>query len=399
MLLAFIRKLALTNPRSIALLRHAPGVPVVQSSRDSLRQKLISTFRFPRALAVSLTVLLSGLAGYAHAARVTDIYQAEVPVRTQQPTQRDRAFQAALETVLIKATGSRDIVDQPAAKSLVASASRYVQQFGYRDTHPMSLWVQFDGVALQTALTDAGLPVWVDERPALLVWIAMQNQNKRYLIAEDSNVRARKIVQAVAKSRGVPAFLPLLDIEDRAKIGVADVLGGFDEVVKNASSRYAPDAVAIAAITGSAQGGWRAEWRLDYGGRPRTWTFQGNRLAAVLTAGIQAIADALGESLAVVENLRARGAVMLSVEGVDSLDDYARLQTYLDRLSLVQDYRLDSVAPGYARFLLRLSGDPATVGRVIGLGDVLEVAPKVIGSRSPVSTAGRNMPTLRYRLR
>lgn len=358
-------------------------------------------FRFLRVFSISLVILLGGFTGVTHAARVAGIYQAQVPVRMQAQTVRDRAFQTALKAVLIKATGSRDIVNQQTAKKLLASARRYVQQFGYRETKPMSLWVQFDGVGLQAALTEAGLPVWVDERPAVLAWIAVQNQDKRYLIAEDSVGRVRDIVQKVATSRGVPILLPLLDIEDRTKISAADILGGFDETVTDASARYAPDAVAIARVMGSTNNSWRAEWRLKHGGRSRAWTFQGDTLAMVLTQGLQAVADALGERLAVVENLRAQGAVRLLVEDVDSLDDYARLRAYLDHLSLIKAYRLDLVEPGYASFLLRLSGDPIAVERVISLGDVLEAAPRPesVAAQPLASVARQTMPTLHYRLR
>jgi hypothetical protein len=371
-----------------------------KSSRLNPLIKSYLVARLFHAWLILLAVLWIAVPGSARAVTVQGIYRADVPVETQEQPDREQAFKAALETVLIKATGHRGIVRQPAVQALVNSASRYVQQFGYRDTEPMTLWVQFDGAALRAALIDATLPMWSDERPAVLVWLAVEHRGDRYLIDEDSGKPARKIIQEVAAQRGVPVLFPLLDIEDRTRVSVVDVMAGFDDALIEASERYAADAVVIARVTGLRDNFWRAQWQLQFGGQSLAWTLEGASLEAMLTDGMHAVADALGERLAVVESTRAQGALLMSVEGVDSLEDYARLQAYLDNLALVQDYRTYRVEPGYASFWLRLSGDPADVRRVIGLGDVLSEAPAPESASSePDAVAARDEPpTLHFRL-
>lgn len=355
--------------------------------------------RIAHPLLLSVALLSADLAGYAHAAQAPGIYQAEAPVQTQAEGERDAAFKAALENVLIKVTGNRAVMNEPAAKDLALSASHYVQQYGYRERAPMMMWVKFDSAALQAALTQAGLPVWVDERPAVLIWLAVQHQNHRYLIDEDSRKGARQIIQNVAIERGLPMLLPLLDIEDRLKVGVADVLGGFDEAIIEASMRYGADAVAIAAVT-RFNGAWRAEWRLNYSGKLFNWSFDGVSLAAVLKRGMNAMADTLSQRLAVVESIGALGGLQVSVEGVNTLEDYARLQRYFANLSLLQGYRLVLAQPNHTVYQVRLSGDASDVGRVIALGDVLETAPlpeRAVSTRKAISVR-QKAPALHFRL-
>jgi uncharacterized protein len=362
-----------------------------------LRAHAVCLFLHP--LLLSLAILGVSLAGYAHAGQVSGIYQAKVPVQAQTQAARDAAFKAALETVLIKATGDRAIMNRPAAKDLQASASRYVQQYGYREIAPMMIWIKFDGAALQAALTQAGLPIWDDERPAVLIWLAVQQQNHRYLIGEDSRGSAYHIIHTVATERGLPILLPLLDLEDSSKISAADVLGGFDEAVTEASARYGADAVVMAAMAGFKRN-WRAEWRLSYGGQRLNWNFDGASLGAVLTKGMQAVADSLGQRLAVVESVRAHRGLQIRVEEVNTLEDYAKIQRYLDNISLVQDSRLNLAAPGYVVFWARLNGNPADLMRVIALGDVVEAAPppERLIAKPGVSNIRHQAPALHFRL-
>jgi hypothetical protein len=246
---------------------------------------------------------------------------------------------------------------------------------------------------VQAALTQAQLPVWVDERPAILLWLAIEGADERKLIAEDSSHPARKIVQSVAAQRAIPMLLPLLDIEDLSQVSITDVLGGFDGALVEASSRYGADAVAIARVTRIRNDKWHADWRLNSGGRTLQWSLEGVSLAAVLTEGVHALADTFGQRLAVIENMSAQGGLLVAVEDVDSLEDYARLRGYLDDLALVQAHRLHLVQPGYASFWLQTSGEPADVRRLISLGAVLDEMPA-----PPNRGVGDDSPTLHFRL-
>lgn len=351
-------------------------------------------------LLIPLAVVWISFAGYARAVEVQAMYRAEAPVATQDSAEREQAFRATLETVLIRASGRRDIVDQPKVKELLVSASRYVQQYGYQDTQEMTLWVQFDGGALRAALNEANLPVWVDERPAVLIWLAVVQGDNRYLIDEDSRKEARKIIQAVAAQRGLPILLPLLDIEDRTRIDVADVIAGFDDVILEASTRYGADALLIARATELRDNFWRAQWRLRYSGQTWDWDFQESSLEAVLTQGMHTVADALGERLAVVESMHGQGQLLMLVDGVDSLEDYAALRNYLDSMALVRSYRAHRVGPGQISFWLQLTGAQVDVRRVIDLGNVLEQAPvpEPSASKQHSSAAREETPVLHYRL-
>ncbi len=341
------------------------------------------------------------------AVELIELYDVEVPVQSRAPEERLNAFQQALTTVLIRMTGDRQAAANTEVQALLKDASRYVQQYRYKerngDTPAYSLRIRFDGLALENALSDAGLPVWGKERPAVLVWLAVQQPDNRYLVGEESDGLARTSVEALAYQRGIPVIYPLLDVQDRQQVSIADVLGGFDDTVRQASNRYQPDAIVVARANASADGFWRVVWHLYFGDQTLNWSSDGNQLPTALAVGMHQLADALSERMAVVSNTQQVSQVVLEVDGVQTLEDYARLDAYLadlgQQISAYRPYRLEA---GKANFLLDLRGNPRDLQRLIGLSTTLErqidqgSEATQVGSAAQVSA----YPVLlRYRLR
>lgn len=110
----------------------------------------------PRRLSGPLAVLFAlGLlvaAFGARAVQVSDLFQVQVPVDSQDQQARADAIQQAMKEVLVRASGQGDTAKLPSAKAIVEDASQFVQQFRYMDNGPdqdgQSLWVKFDRVAL-----------------------------------------------------------------------------------------------------------------------------------------------------------------------------------------------------------------------------------------------------------
>lgn len=359
---------------------------------------------FPSARAlVALALVLWG--AQAWAVQLRDLYEAEVSVATRDRPERQEALQAALAQVLTKITGMRDVAGIAELQPLLESAPRYVQQFRYRETPgataPFALQVSFDGQALERAVADQGLPVWGRERPAVLVWLAVQEPGRRYLVGGDSGGAARAALDAAARERGVPLVYPLLDIEDQGKVSFADVSGGFEETVVAGSQRYRPDAV----LTGSAfkQGGqWSARWRLRFGDQSMQWEARGETLEMALSAGVNELAGTLAARLATAGPAGFAAGTLVIVSGVKDLADYVKVSSYLGGLAPVVSSRLYRAAPDRAEYLVVVRGDARDLERIVGLGDVLareRSAPLAVPPVGPVQTPVEpELPTLRFRL-
>ena len=182
-----------------------------------------------------------------HAVEVPSLFTAEVPLNERSDNPRDDAYKAALTEVLMRVSGSLLSTDEEAIDELFPVPSAYVTQFqpGAED----SLWVSFDGEAIERVLRAAGQMVWGNDRPLTLVWLAVDwGQGEREIIAAgdpersrqqsrsiDRNRLLRERVLEIAEKRGLPLAFPLLDTEDLQSVTFSDIWGGFDERIVDAS--------------------------------------------------------------------------------------------------------------------------------------------------------------------
>jgi len=321
-----------------------------------------------------------------HGVPLDTLYDAEVPVATGEDADRNRGFRDALAEVLVRITGKTDTARRPEANEILGRAGDYVEQFRYMDSgveEPAYLiWVRFDGPALEEAVSQAGMPVWRSERPAVLTWLAVTGRvGDRRLLGESDVGDATDTLKRASTRRGVPVVLPLLDLEDMKHVGVADVAGGFDDNVRQASARYRPDAVWIGHARGSRDGYWKIDWRLYLGAATLDWSSEGTSLAQSVERGVDGMADRLGGRLAVLDRSQSPDRVILEIEGVGSMRDYARLQRYLSGVGRVSVFRPWRIEPGRAAWLLQLRGTPGDLVGEIALGTTLaEVPPDASGS-------------------
>ncbi|MEO1575515.1 MAG: DUF2066 domain-containing protein, partial [Pseudomonadota bacterium] len=218
--------------------------------------------------AVAAVVALSLAAGPAHAATPPELYSAQVVLpelvdgASDEERRRD-AYSRAMAQVLVRVTGQRNVGSRPEAAPLLEAAEQFVQQFTTRpgDAGGETLWVAFDGAAVERAAGSVGLPIWNRDRPATLVWLAVdRGDGTRDLVGADSADPVRLEIERVARERGVPLIWPLLDSSDRAAASAADIWGGFNDKVTSASSRYRADVVVVARLRArpgqAAYGSW-----------------------------------------------------------------------------------------------------------------------------------------------
>ena len=348
---------------------------------DRLKRGL-RRFAAPAVGALSLLVFAAGPVG---AADVEGLYEAETPVRGQDPAERLAALRLGLAQVLVRVSGERDAGQDPLLAPVIKDAQRLVQVYRYRQVEPAAgpdgierterpgliLWARFDPAAVDRALRDAGLPVWGRSRPATLVWLAMEEIGRRNLAGAALDPRVDSALEAAAARRGVPMLLPLMDLADQAAVQFADVWGGFHDGVLAASARYQTDAVLVGRVYREDGGGWGARWSLYQGETPFHWESAALALEAVLEAGFDGGADVLAARFAPAGGSHEGGSVAFTVAGVGGLADYARASDYLGGLAPVAGVRVREVSADRVVFLLDLRGGEADLERAISLGRTL----------------------------
>lgn len=320
---------------------------------------------------------------------VQGLYEAEVPVQGQDAGPRLAAIRAALREVLVKVSGQRERIEP----ALPKEAERYVQQYRYRGpaTDPSGpaadqdrLWVQFDPIGVDTLLRQAGLPVWGRQRPVTLAWLVVdQGAGQRQLVGSEGPSAIPELLLAAANRRGVPLFLPLLDIEDRNAISVGDLWGRFEDTVRAASARYGTDAVLIGRLSGGQAPSWRADWMLLDAAGATTWDGAAGGLEQVLDAGLDGVADRLAERFATPTAADAKGKVAVAVEDIGGFEDYGRVLRYFESMAAVTAVEVVRVEGSRVVFRLSLRGTQEAVVRAISLERALAPVTDAAAAQGP----------------
>lgn len=325
----------------------------------------MSEKKLPGILVVLLVLLLPWQA--AGAARVEGLYETAVPVADRSPEAREEALGSALRVVLVRLTGSQAQAANPALDDLEENAARFVRSFRYSGSGSgRLLQVTFDGRALADAIASRGVGVWGDERPKVMVWLAIDyGGGRRVIVPADSDGPVARRLRATASERGLPMSLPLMDAEDRERISFADIWGGFNETVRAASERYAPDAILTGKARRSQSGALQVEWKLYFGGE--LLASRGR-----VDAGLQEAADYFARQFVVGGSAATATGLTLRIIGVTRLDQYARVLAHLEGLSLVETVTLREAREQALLFDVRLKGSRAQLQRALALGRVVE---------------------------
>ncbi len=347
--------------------------------------------------------LLAGSAASAWAAPVQGLYRAEVPVAGQEPEERRQAMEMGLAQVLIKVSGDTRAVGLPQLRGALASPTGYVQQYAYEQRRPATtllgsqsapllvLRLDFDREAVERLLRSAGLPVWGDQRPSTLIWLAVEQSARRTLVGGDSDPELVSVLRDAAERRGLPLLLPLLDLEDQAALPAADVWGNFRDSILRASGRYQPDAVLVGRLYRQADGSWEASWNLYQAVESSSWIARGAYSSQALSQGVDGAADLLAARYAPIGAAESSAAVQLVVDDVVSLAHYAQVMKYLQSLQPVQSVMPQQIEPGRVFFAVTLRGDYRLLEQVIGLSAVLHRVPEVAGDVTAQSGEGRRL--------
>jgi hypothetical protein len=305
------------------------------------------------------------------------LFESEVVVANQSPGVRSHAMKTALQEVLVRVTGQHAVLSSEPARVLLQDPAQLVQQYRYftiPESEPpvLKMWVQFDGEAIRQALQQQGVTYWGTERPDTLVWLAVEDRGKRYVVAADDGTDVYRQIEQAARQRGVPVLFPLMDLQDQAQVRFSDIWGGFFENVLEASKRYNPQAVLIGRLNRSPSGGWSSRWHLQVAGKPSSWSDSHQQLDKLAQQGIDDTADILASRFAVSQAGSNLNTVNISVTDVDSLSDYARLSEYLSGLTAVTGVQVEKVTGSDIRYALQLNGSLEGLIHTVTIGTVLE---------------------------
>ncbi|MSP52796.1 MAG: DUF2066 domain-containing protein [Gammaproteobacteria bacterium] len=342
-------------------------------------------------------LMLMGIA--SKAAVVPNLYNAQIPVASQNSSDRPAAIKEAYQSVLIKVTGNGKVMQNARIRTNAAQAETYIQQYSYQTntdannaTYPYQLLVQFDPEAINRSLLAAKLPIWGQDRPLTIFWIATTvNAEQRLLSASDES----PILIALDKSAqiyGLPILFPILDLNDLNQLSVTDVTGRFVAPVVQASVRYGSNAVVMINIE-QQNNQWTSLWTLVTANAPQSWSVQDADLNNMIAQGMNKLVSMLSQQFA-LSAASQHTIVKIQINGIANLSDYARVTRYLKRIAVVKKVTLLALARQQATFQLGLASNSASLQKSIALDPTLTPVkqPEVQPVAALLNSPGVNSP-------
>jgi hypothetical protein len=324
---------------------------------------------------LQITILLSLFALFvaptAYAVSVQGLFSVQIPVETRDREERLEAIKEGMRLVLVRITGDGSIAQNPEVNDVIRGAAGYVQRFSYAPAEEnYELKIDFDETRLTKNLANRGLPVWGTERPSVLSWVVVSQGSSRFMLGERDGKKEREIMNLAAEDRGIPMIFPVLDVEDRNKVRVGDIVGGFYDTVDSASERYAADAILIGRVQRQS-GQWLGRWRLKEAEQTVVFESEGRDIDTVLTQGTNGAASYLASWHATQGFSDQSETVKVNVDAINNLTDYIRVRDYLKGFDTVSDVTPVVVAPPQLKLRISMRGSARNLQRLIMLGDTL----------------------------
>jgi uncharacterized protein len=283
----------------------------------------------------------------AHAVTVAGLTEAEVPVADHSAGALAAGSREALSQVLVKLSGSTEVLRNPVIIGELGRARSYVQQYSYtRDEDAegdLAAKFEFDNAVVTRLLTEAGAPFWTANRPPVLVWLVARDAVGTQIINADVAPEVMTSLQDAFARRGVPLRFPLFDIEDAAALSVNDAWRLQASPILAASQRYRVDNVLVGRLTGLSSGEWVGDWSYFAGGNRIDRSVSADSVDSFIAEGVAFVAEDMSSRYAVAATGAILGGVEMLVSGVSDYRDYAGIISWLEGLELIDHANVESI--------------------------------------------------------
>lgn len=339
--------------------------------------------------------------------RNAELYTTRVELLSQGESARNAAYARALVQVINQLTGQTNAGSNPVVRGAMANAPKWVnntqQSEGPSDSEgntlvggtpvfKASLKVSFAPNPVDSLIAAAGYSYWTGERPKPILWLSLDDgRGPRLITAKQLNVI--KSLADRGLQRGIRFLVPQGTPQELAAIGSVNNLDG--KALAALNTRYQNDTMLIGRIYRSTSG-WSAWWSLWQDGAELTrWPVTESDARKVIASGADNTAAFFAKRDSGRLNAGRSGIVMMEVVSVDSVNDYARVITFLETHASVRDVEVLMAAPGKLGLQVDLrSGVNAFRGLMrsgstlqpLGSGTVSMPAPETAdGAEAPLS--------------
>lgn len=316
-----------------------------------------------------------------NAALVDDLYVVELPVVDQTSQLRIDTFKQALADVLVKISGSGDLLMNPEFNSPLQNGIRYVEGFRYErqalaedavEESQVNLRVEFSQKQIDALLRSKGYSVWGRVRPSILIVMSQRINRKYELVSEESAPDLIEQLDKLSQKHGLPTQFPLLDLEDRAVLNFKESALDNIDAINDLAFRYQSDVIFTGELVGITGKGWTGKWQSQFSDKLFQWEDKASTKEKVMFQAMAHLAEILAQEYALGTVKENASSVFIEVSNIVTLEEYLMVGRYFSNLSVVEKTHVKLLTPNSVSFNLELRNSPAELQRLIELGDVIE---------------------------
>ncbi|MBA3661214.1 MAG: DUF2066 domain-containing protein [Gammaproteobacteria bacterium] len=211
----------------------------------------------------------------AYGMKMVRLYQIDVPVTGQSDEEKVTAIKQGFIEMLVRLSGDKQIDSHPNLQGSLKKPEAYVEELRYqsllRSPTPYALSIRFNKDDLNRLLKRAGISIWGEKRPVVLVWLTVTDQSHaNEIIGNDTPDTVFNLIKKEGRQFGLPLIFPMMDMIDLTLISPMDINSASLIKLKAASRRYAADAILIGNIQQNNDA-YASAWQLAVG--EKTWDF------------------------------------------------------------------------------------------------------------------------------
>ena len=301
--------------------------------------------------------------------------------RVEVPDRSDAALAAgsreALNRVLVRVSGNEEIAKNPSVAAALRVARDRVSLYSFeQEQGQVYLQATFDDVLVKSILRESDATFWSEDRPPVLLWLVVDEPYSRRFATVSQDGELLLELSEAFTARGIDLRLPLLDLEDAAKLSPEMVWQRVTRRIRSASQRYGTEHIMVGRYVQLTTGSQLADWLYLDSEDQRQIQIQGSKATPVVLAGVDLVVDAMADRYAVtLESAPGQSFISVTVTGVESFTDYQSVMGILRELPVLDSLTIDEIY-----------GDRLGV-RVTGLSNA-EALARVLPGRSRLVVLG-----------
>lgn len=311
------------------------------------------------------------------AIKVTNLYQTNIPVSSQSQDERDQYVEQALIDVLMKVSGSQKVSEF--SSTLKRTAKNLLQEYRYistSDPHtPYLLQMTFDSKGVNRLLKAKGMPIWSQNRPLILVWLAYQAPNQAFeVIGEDSLINIPGLLKQNGDRRGLSFIFPMMDMAEMTTVLPESIINLSLPSLEPASKRYHSEALLVGQVRPD-QTGFQSHWTLILGQDQWSWDISQKTVPEILSTLVDYAANTLSSKYAVAANTVTYEKLVVKITGISQAGDFGLLMNYLKNLVPVAEVVPLRLMSDEVVLNIKVSGNQQAFAQAVSLNQHLLLQP------------------------